>query len=238
MSAISRPAGELTLRTLPTRKSNAQGLSLREIIELGFPHGDLPAEVRKWRRKNLSNLWRGLWPLLVARTLKIPHHYGQLQIALISPDHRRIDFGLASFRVVTKNGVSFIAQSFRGLQTISNMRYHGFGSGTTPEAASQSGLVSEFTTQYATSNTRTAGSLEQGTDSNGNALANVYRSVATTTFSAGVTVSEHGIFSQASTTSGTPAGGYLLDRTVFTAQGVVSGFGIITVYDYTTVAGG
>jgi hypothetical protein len=141
-----------------------------------------------------------------------------------------IPLGLASMRVVTDAGVGFIVDAFQNLTEVETMRFHGLGTGTTAEAASQTALVTEFTTQYATDNTRPTGTLTEG------AGANVFRTVATFSPDSGGTlaVTEHGIFSQAAT-----GGGVMLDRSVFSAVNLVAGSDSITAtYDLTMPSGG
>jgi hypothetical protein len=107
------------------------------------------------------------------------------------------------------------------------MKYHGFGTGTTNEAAGDTTLVTELTTQYATDNTRPTGSLTEG------ASANIFRTVGTLSPDASVAITEHGIFSQAANSGGT-----LLDRSKFAAINLVSGDSLQVTYDLTVPSGG
>jgi hypothetical protein len=108
-----------------------------------------------------------------------------------------------------------------------NFKYHGFGTGGTAEAAGDTALVTEFTTQYAVDNTRPTGTQTVGGSSN------IYRTVATFSPDSGGTlaVTEHGIFSAASA-------GTLLDRSLFSVVNVVAASDSITsTYDLTLPAG-
>src|SRR2546426_2785014 len=59
-------------------------------------------------------------------------------------------------------GEAYFVDSWRGLQTLSNARFHGLGSSATAFAESQTGCVSELTTAYQTDNVRATGTLEVG----------------------------------------------------------------------------
>jgi hypothetical protein len=63
-----------------------------------------------------------------------------------------LDLGLISTRVVTDTGVSYLVDALQNLTEPENLKFHGFGIGTTAEAASQTALVTELTTEYATDN--------------------------------------------------------------------------------------
>lgn len=139
-----------------------------------------------------------------------------------------IDYGLLSTRLVTDNGVAFIVDAFQNLVELENMKFHGFGTGTTAEAQSQSALVTELTTQYNPDSTRPTGTTTEG------AAGNIYRSVATLSPDSGgtIAVTEHGLFSAASS-------GVLLDRSVFSAINLVaSSDSLQTTYELTCTAGG
>jgi len=128
---------------------------------------------------------------------------------------------------VTDAGVNFIRDDFNaGGTDISNMKYHGFGTGSTAEATSQTALVTELTTQYVTDNVRPTGT--QATNGTG-----IYRTVGTLDPDADVTITEHGIFSATSSVT-------LLDRSVFTGIALVGATGdtLQATYDFTMTSGG
>ena len=113
------------------------------------------------------------------------------------------------------------------VEFLENMKYHGFGTGTTAEAASQTALVTELTTQYATDSTRPTGTTTEG------ATANIYRTVATLSPDTGgtIAITEHGIFSATSA-------GVMLDRSVFSAVNLVAASDSMTAtYDLTFPSG-
>lgn len=198
------PREALTLPGLPVARLGGE-LGLGDIIRLGLPASGLPEVVNRWRRANLRNLWRGLWRIRAARALGVPCHYGSLYLRKLTASGDVIDFGLASMRVVTDNGAGFIVDAFQNLVELETMKYHGIGTGSTAEAATDAALIAELTTQYNPDNTRAPGTTAE-------ASQKVYSTVATTTPDSGhpISLREHGVFSQAAT-----GGGVLLDRTVF-----------------------
>lgn len=204
----------------------ARELSIGEVRHHGLPRTDLPELVNRWRRANQGNLFRGLRRIVPARALHLPHFYGQLYLTLRSAELGDLDLGLASLRVVTTAGVNFIVDAFQNTQEVENMKYHGFGTGTTAENVADTALVTELTTQYNPNSTRPTGSQGEG------ATANVYRTTATLTPDSGfpIAVTEHGVFS--ATSAGT-----LLDRSVFGAVTLNSGDSIVAQYDLTVAAG-
>lgn len=141
----------------------------------------------------------------------IPAMYGELTGRVIHADGSVTDLGLLGRRVVTTAGVAFLASAFDNTVEPEILKYHGFGTGTGAESASDTALGTEFTTEYATDNTRPTGSQAHST--------NTYTTVATFSPDSGGTlaVTEHGIFSVATVGSGT-----LWDRTKFTAVNLVS----------------
>jgi hypothetical protein len=135
--------------------------------------------------------------------------------------------GLASLRVVTTTGVNFMVDAFQNSVELEILKYHGMGTGTGSEAAGDTALGTELTTEYNPDSTRATGSLGEG------ASANIYRTVGTNTIDSGTpAVTEHGVLSQAAT-----GGGTLLDRSKFAADNLVSGDGIQFTYDFTVAAG-
>jgi hypothetical protein len=144
----------------------------------------------------------------------------------VAREDRWYDLGVVSRKVVTDTGVAFIVDAFQNLVELENMKYHGVGTGSTAEAASQTALVTESTTALNPDSTRATGTTTE-------ASAAVYRTVGTVTFDATAAITEHGIFSQAAT-----GGGVMLDRSVFSAVNVASGDSIQATYDLTFTSGG
>jgi hypothetical protein len=221
------PAGKVSLTVQPRWPGEPRAL---QIIRHGLPRLGLGKGVAAWRLRNLPNLWRGLWRVALARLLRIPHHYGVLYLDVLHADGSRTPLGLASMRVVTDAGVGYLVDALQNLVEPENLKFHGFGTGTTAEAASQTALVTEETTQYATDNVRPTGSQTEN-------AANIYRTVATYSPDSGTNprpITEHGLFSQAAT-----GGGVMLDRSVFSAVNLVpSADSLQATYDFTINSGG
>lgn len=136
------------------------------------------------------------------------------------------DYGVLSTRKVTTAGVNYITDAFQNLAELEDMKFHGYGTGTTAESNAQTALITELTTEYVVNSTRPTGSQGEG------ATANVYRTTATLSPDSGGTlaITEHGVFSAA-------AAGTLLDRSVFSAINLVAGSDSLqTQYDLTLPA--
>lgn len=226
IEATMKPRGDVTMRV--ARGAPARKLSFAEMLAFALPAPGLPREVNAWRIRNLPNLLRGLWivRILIARVLRIPHFYSQLTLTVIR-NGVRIPLGLASLRVITTAGVTYIAADIAGGANDSNLfKYHGFGIGTAAEAVGDTALGTELTTEYATDSTRPTG--------NQSASTNTYTTVATLSPDSGGTlaITEHGIFS--ATSAGT-----LLDRSKFSAVNLVAGSDSLqATYVLTLSAGG
>jgi len=145
----------------------------------------------------------------------LPAHFGGLVL----------DFGVISRRLVTNAGAGFLVDALQNLVEAELLKFHGIGTGTTAEAAGDTALVTELTTQYNPDNTRATGSLTE-------LSAQVFRTVGTNTVDAAAAVTEHGIFSQAAT-----GGGVLLDRSVFAVINLANGDSLQTTYDLTINSG-
>lgn len=197
-----------------------------EVLKQGLPTTK-SRETNLYRWKNLINLWRGFWRIMAAKIVGVQHTYGAVYAKVIRANGEVLDLGLISLRVVTDTGVGFIVDAFQNLVELENMKFHGFGTGGTAEAASQTALVTELTTQYATDNVRPTGSTTEG------AGANIYRTVATLSPDATVAITEHGVFSQAAV-----AGGVMVDRSLFSVINLVSGDSLQTTYDLTFPSAG
>lgn len=140
---------------------------------------------------------------------------GQLQLV----PHRVVkDYGVVSRQVVTTAGITALANSFLNTFEPEIFNYHASGTGGTAEAIGDTALVTEVETRVA--GTQTSPS------------AGAYRTIATVSYTATRTITEHGIFSQLA------AGGTLLDRSLFTGIPVVSGDSIQFTYTFTYTAGG
>lgn len=225
--AVVRPAGKIGLTKL-TRLPAGEP-TVWEIVVHGLPRPGLASGVAMWRLKNLPNLCRGAWRVLLARLWRIPVHYGVLYLEKIDGlTGARTQYGMVSMRVVTTAGVNFIRDAFLGTPNLSNMKYHGFGTGTAAEAIGDTGMGTEFTTEYATDNVRPTGSqVAQATGD--------YRTVGTFAPDSGGTlaVTEHGVFSATSSVT-------LLDRSKFAAVNLIAANGdsLQATYDFVVTSGG
>lgn len=225
-----RPTGALGLHVIRGKPTNRE-LTYAEIRQHGRPQRGLTDEVNAWRSANWPNLLRGLRKIVPARAFKIPHFYGALWLELHRGDGGFVDYGLASLRVVTTAGVKFICDDLNaGGTEVSNLKFHGFGTGATAEAVGDTALVTELTTQYATDSTRPTGSQASATVST-NAT---YTTVATLSPDSGgtIAITEHGVFSASSA-------GTLLDRSLFSAVNLVAGSDSLqATYVFTASSGG
>jgi hypothetical protein len=230
----TRPAGSLHLQVLRGGQAAAGGalwpareLSVPDIRRLGLPRPGLPGEVNRWRAANTRNLWRGVRRVLTARALNLATMYGTLYLTRITAGGDRVDYGLASMRVVTTTGVGYIVDAFQNIVEAESMKFHGIGTGAVAEASGDTALGTELTTAYNPDSTRATGSLTEG------ASGNIFRTVGTNTVDATAAITEHGILSQAAT-----GGGVLLDRSVFSVINLASGDSLQSTYDLTFPAGG
>ena len=228
MRAEMRPAGTVKMRAI--RGPGNRGL-LSLLAQANPLARDLEPEVRRWRWRNLHRtipVWfKIVLGSFIARRAGLMHAYGALFLTVTKADGRRIQYGLASLRVVTTVGVGFIVDAFQNSVELETMKYHGIGTGTTAAAVGDTGIETELTTQYTSDNTRATGTTTEG------ASANIYRTVGTNEVDATVAITEHGILSNA-----TVGSGVLLDRHVFSAVNLVSGDSLQSTYDLTVSAGG
>lgn len=228
-SGEAQGSGSLGLRVIPGIPGRP--VTLRDVIRHGIPRRGLAPGVAAWRLRNLRHLWRGLWRTTLARAVaKVTHcppAFGQLWLRVIRADGSIEHLGLASMRVVTTAGVGYIVDAFQNIVELENLKFHGLGTGTNAEAAGDTALQTELTTQYLVNSTRPTGTTVEG------ASANIYRTVATIDVDAAVAATEHGVLSQAAT-----GGGVLLDRTVFSVVNLASGDAIQATYELTLPSGG
>lgn len=141
--------------------------------------------------------------------------WGFLSAKLLRSDGTCKDFGLISVQKITTAFRDYIVDSMQN-STSSPMdafKYHGCGTGTGAEANTETALATEV------------GSRVSGTQIEG-ATANIYKSVATISFSNTYAIVEHGLFSASSS-------GTMMDRSLFSAINVVSGDSIQFTYEAT-----
>lgn len=164
---------------------------------------------------------------LIDRFSSIVVLQSQLALAVRRANGSIEDYGVVGHKVITTAGVNFLVDAFQNTTELENMKFHGIGTGSTAEAAGDTALVTELTTEYSPDSTRATGSTTEG------AGANIYRTVGTNTLDAtpGAALREHGIFSAASA-------GTLWDRTVYAAITLSSGDSLQSTYDMTASSGG
>jgi hypothetical protein len=156
---------------------------------------------------------------------------GRLYATVIRATGEIEHLGLLCTKVITDAGVAFLVDDWdvntaSATNDITTLKYHGCGTGTGAEAASDTALGTESTTALNPDSTRATGTQSQP-------AANQLRSVGTVTFDATAAITEHGVFSQAAT-----GGGTLWDRSLFSAINVVSGDSIQFTYTCTVSSGG
>jgi hypothetical protein len=242
MNGTSKPFGSLSVRKIaapiprPVVMTEADarlyGSPPKSLIRSAPKHGKM-AYLRKvaWQTENAPIFERSLAAAQAAEDAArggAVALIGNLWLAKIDRAGMQHDLGLVSCRVVTTAGVNYIVDAFQNLTELENLKYHGVGTGAAAEAVGNTALTTELTTQYSVASTRPTGTTGEQA---GN--ANVYETVATVTVSAGVAITEHGIFSQAAV-----AGGTMLDRTTFAAVNLLSAESLQATYQFTVIAGG
>lgn len=155
--------------------------------------------------------------LVVFRTAESPFGRGRREIE---------DYGVVCRKVMTDTGVADVVNSYLNTVEPERINYHGIGTGGTAEAASQTALVTELSTAYNPDSTRATGTQSAP-------AANQYRSVGTNTVDASAAITEHGIFSQASS-----AGGVMLDRSLFSVVNLASADSLQSTWTSTWTSGG
>lgn len=138
----------------------------------------------------------------------VPAH-GRLYLKLTQANGEVWDYGLAGVHLITTAGKNYIASAFDNTVEAENLKYHGFGTGTTAANVADTALQTELTTEYVTNSTRPTGSQAHST--------NTYTTIATLSPDSGGTlaITEWGLFSASSSTT-------LFDRQVFSAVNVVA----------------
>lgn len=138
------------------------------------------------------------------------------------------DYGVTSRRVVTDAFVALVVDACDtgASPALDLFNFTGYGSGTTAEAATQTALTTEFTTQYATNSTRPTATVTQPT-------ASQLRLVTTFAPDESATVEECAPF-----TSATVAAGSMMDRSLTGTQTMISGDTLATTYTLSLTSGG
>jgi hypothetical protein len=237
LGSINRPRGELAIRKLNATVPAPLGYTLRNRLRLSFLFGWLMVQIA-----HLFSKVSGL-PVLVSnlqlkkRTwsheaegleyLRLLKQEGRDAAEAFAERHAHwIDYGVVCYRVVTNNGVGAIVDAFQNTFELENMNYHGIGTGTNAENATDTALQTESTTALNPDSTRATGVQTEP-------ASNQYRSVGTLTADGTIAATEHGLFSQAAT-----GGGVLFDRSVFSVINVGIAETLQTTYTLTVTSGG
>jgi hypothetical protein len=124
--------------------------------------------------------------------------------------------------LIVNAGEAFLVDAWQGLVTLSDMKYHAIGTGTTAAAETDTACQTELTTQYNPNSTRATGTLAEGTSSN------IFKTVGTNAVDATVSITEFCLMSNATVGSGT-----MWTRIVFAAVSLVSGDELRSTYQLT-----
>lgn len=179
---------------------------------------------QRWREMPLEAL------LLVCRGLawcvpgfNLPMH-GRLYLKVTRGDGEVWDYGHVGCHLITTSGKVYLAGCFDNTNEAENLKFHGFGTGTTAAAAGDTALGTELTTQYVTNSTRPTGSQSKS--------SNTYTTAGVLTPDSGgtIAVTEWGLFSASSSTT-------LFDRQVFSAVNLDSTAGDSLTSTYTLTLG-
>lgn len=207
---------------LKPRRSLEVGSS--DLVTLGSPPRPTD-EVVAWRAANVPHLARGHERVVTARSNGLPHIYGLLWLSKRQRDGTIVDYGLASMRLVTNAGLTWLVQCFLGEEDILSLQYHGIGASDIPESPEDEDLVDELGQNYPIEDLRAVGSSTEVNDT-------TFRSVGNCQVADDVSVREHGVF-----THGTVGQGVLFDRSTFTTVPLEAGEAIQMTYDLVLSAG-
>ena len=156
-----------------------------------------------WRRNNFPYVFRGFSEIVMRRAFGKPRPIGMIFAKLGDED-----LGLISLQKVTNAGAQFMREAQDNMGTLSQLRYHAWGLGNTPEDVTNVDLDDELTTQIDPVNTRAQGTLSF-------LSSRVFRSVGLTTIIEGVNLREFGMW-----TTQAVGTGVLADRSVFSVRAV------------------
>jgi len=188
------------------------------IKKIGKPN---PKLYQLQNRLRLLFLW-GWLQVQIAKTVNrlfgVSVIHSELR-AVLTHAGQAYDLGVLSYRVVTTAFVNFVVDQLQTDTTeIGDFKYHDSGVGATAENAADTGI-------------ETTDGESRATGTQTESAANAYRSVGTISYTTTKAITEHGLFSSASSTT-------LMDRSVFSAINVVSGDSIQFTYTITFSSGG
>lgn len=155
----------------------------------------------------------------IAHKLGLLLAIGKVELILIRKDGTKINYGVASRRVVTDAFVAFVVDQLQVETSIfGDFKFHDSGVGVTAENAANTAI-------------ETTDGEARATGTQTESAANAYRSVGTIAYTTTKAITEHGLFNDASA-------GTLMDRSVFSAINVVNGDSIQFTYTLTLTSGG
>jgi len=232
------PAGALNLRVIRGAQKIGWGWRLRNAARWGFIKGWIAAHIIA----PFANWW-GVCTVMGELAIKVRRvdddaravyrkmcergaHLDEIE-RYLEAHGTWVDYGTVGYRVITDAGVAFLVDDWdNDAVDITNLHFHGIGTGSTAEAAGDTALVTESTTALNPDSTRATGTESQP-------AANQLRTVGTLTADAQIIAREHGIFSQAAT-----GGGTLWDRTVYATITLESADSLQATYTATYSSGG
>jgi len=231
-------SGTLAVERIPNPRPTDRRLSLAELRYHGLPRAGQPTHVREWKTRQAGEFLHGLAGVKAAHKVARRHGlmapYGLLWLNKITAQGEQTDYGLVSCKIITTDGVDYIANAFAATAsyTISNFNFHGLGTGATAAVVGDRALGTELTTQYQTDNTRPAsGSRTKGG-------TGIYTSVGTVTVDASVSATEWGLFTQAATGAQSQPANSMLDRVVYSVVNLASGDSLQATFTLTFPNGG
>jgi len=179
----------------------------------------------RWQIRNRLRpaYWLGWLAVRVAiafsRLTGIPTLTSSLSIAVRRHNGDWENLGVVGHRMVTTAFAEFMVDQLQTETSVwGDFKFHDSGTGVTAEASADVALVTKVESGRST-----------GTQTESTSTA--YRSVGTIAYTGTRAITEHGLFSAASSVT-------LLDRTLFSAVNVVNGDSIEFTYTLTVTAGG
>jgi hypothetical protein len=230
-----RPGGELTIEHL-RHPTNTQ-LTIAEMLAEGLPNRRQSTPVRQWKRRQAREFLSGLRGVKAAHRAYarygISAPYGLLRLAVIPAGEPLVDLGLVSTKIITTDGVDYVANAFAATAsyTPGNFKYHGIGTNNTAAVVGDRALNTEITTEYLTNSTRPAGTQVKGG-------TGIYTTVGTVTVDASVGAVEWGLFTQAATGAQSQPANSMLDRVVYSIVNLANGDSIQATFTLTFPNGG
>lgn len=217
-------------------RTYAPSSELGKIIKTCFDHLPGPLAFEVLDRITSSIVCESSLALSVIRGCAECGPYG---LALCRHPRAIEGYGIVGRRQVTAHGVLHLVNDMAATATytVSNFKFHAIGTGSTAEAATDTVLVTELTTEYATDNVRATGTQVAAASGN-NAT---YQSVATNTLDSGTpAITEHMLENSATKAAETLPTNQGFDRTVFAAINLVgaNGDGLASTYTWTLNSGG